>query len=203
MKKATKKPAPAKPVKAQPAFDQARMATATREFLDALAIEQPEFKDTPKRVAAMWRELLERHVREPEEMIPKTFPTTTRELVTIGPVYTHSMCPHHLLPSDVIAHVGFVPNGETAGLSHLAELVAMSCRRFALIENLADQIAEDIQRVLKPKGIAVHLTSRHGCVAFRAQHREETWFDAQAFVGSCDTPSKRREFFAWLQQAPK
>lgn len=181
-------------VASAPAFDVAALSRATEQVLKAVHAADAVFSDTPKRVATMWGELLERQLREPLDIVKRTVPTTLRDLVFIGPVHTHSMCPHHLLPCDVIAHVGIIPDGRTAGLSNLAELIAVSTRRFALVEDLPELIAADVQATLSPRGVAVHLQSRHGCVAFRGSKRQETWFDVQAFFGACDSSQRRREF---------
>ncbi len=157
---------------------------AVRAFLDALGVDTPETQDTPRRVAKMWIEsLADGEERDPDEAIPRLSRTRAREPIVVRNVEVHSVCPHHLLPYELMAHVVFVPDGYTAGFSRIADYIEARAHRLVLLEELARDVADGLFDRLKAKGVAVRLDSRHGCMVFQGTARRATRVEAFAYRG--------------------
>jgi GTP cyclohydrolase I len=164
---------------------------AVRAFMDALGIDNVETKDTPRRVAKMWIEsLTDGERKNPDEIIRKLSATRSRETIVVRSIDTHSVCPHHLLPYELKAHVAFVPDGYTAGFSRIVEYVEARAHRLVLLEELARDIADGLHERLKAKGVAVLLESRHGCMVFQGTPHRATTVDAIAFRGHYEKDQK-------------
>ena len=159
--------------------------------MDALGINNPETKDTPRRVAKMWIEqLTDGERRNPDDIIRKLSRTRSRETIVVRNIEVHSVCPHHLLPYELKAHVAFVPDGYTAGFSRIADYVEARAHRLVLLEELARDIVDGLHERLKAKGVAVLLESRHGCMVFQGTPRRATTVDAFAFRGHYELDAK-------------
>jgi GTP cyclohydrolase I len=123
--------------------------------------------DTPSRVAKMYEELCQGLKENPEIHFNKTFSVNHNEMVIEKNIEFHSMCEHHLLPFYGVAHIGYIPNGDVAGLSKLARVVETYARRLQIQEQMTNQIAESFMEYLKPKGVVVMIEARHLCMEMR------------------------------------
>jgi GTP cyclohydrolase IA len=148
--------------------DLAAAQRAARDLLLALGAdtESERLRDTPRRMAAMYAELL-----TPAVFAPTTFPNDGGydELVVATGIRFHSLCEHHLLPFVGVAHVGYLPAGRIIGLSKLARIVDHCARALQVQERLTGQIADWLDRNLAPKGrrrargrAHVHVAARGG-----------------------------------------
>ena len=154
-----------------PVFDQERAERAVRELLAACG-EDPEragLQDTPARVARAYREMFAGLYTDPDSMLDKTFDESHEELVLVTDIPMYSTCEHHLVPFHGVAHVGYIPNshGKVTGLSKLARLVDLYAKRPQVQERLTSQVADALDRKLKPRGVIVVVEAEHLCMAMR------------------------------------
>jgi GTP cyclohydrolase I len=147
------------------------IAAKVRDILDILVIDQdndPNTKDTPRRVAKMMVHEIYggRYTKEPKVT---TFPNTKGldELITTVPITVRSNCSHHLCPIIGKCWIGIVPGELLAGLSKYNRIVDWFARRPQIQEELTIQIADHIEKTLKPKGLAVVMIAQHTCMTHR------------------------------------
>jgi GTP cyclohydrolase I len=175
---------------------------ATRKVLSAfeLPLQDPSIKDTPKRVARMWEELLGGYAEDPAKILCVQFPLTGYDqMVVLRNIAFHSTCEHHMLPFAGIAAVGYIPSkdGGVVGLSKLARVVECFARRLQLQERMTDQIASAIQDALKPRGVGVLVRATHQCMVCRGVKKPGAEMVTSALRGEMlTTPEARAEFLA-------
>ncbi len=174
-------------------------AAALRRFLEALELPvdgDPELAGTPMRVARAWRdELVDGYRRTPAEVLGDSLASDERGLVVLHGIAYTSMCPHHLMPSEGRAHVGYVPGGRIAGLGTLVQLVECLAHRLVLQESLGRQIAEALVEHLGARAAGVVLEGRHACLALRGERQSSARVVTSAFAGAwSDDVGARREF---------
>jgi GTP cyclohydrolase I len=149
--------------------DLQRIEKAVLEILEAVG-ENPQregLRDTPKRVARMYAELLDGMRRDPSEHLGSVFHEKYDEIVLLRDIPFYSICEHHLMPFIGKAHVAYLPDGQVLGVSKLARIVDMFARRLQLQERLTDQIADFLMKNLRPKGVTVVLEASHSCMTIR------------------------------------
>ena len=131
--------------------------------------DDPNLKDTPRRVAKSFLELFEGLYKETEieSILSKTFPCTYDEMVVIRDVKTASVCPHHLLPVELVCHVGYVPEKQVLGLSKVPRLIELLAHRPVLQEQLTDDIASKFMKHVKPRGVMCVVQGIHSCMRIR------------------------------------
>jgi len=125
-------------------------------------LSDPNFEGTPARVAKLYKEMLTPPVNN-----WKTFPAQVSDLVVLRGHKVFALCPHHLMPVECTAYVGYIPNKLTIGLSKLARVVEEQLTKPLMQEDLGHLIANAIEEKLEPKGCGVVLTGVHGCMKFR------------------------------------
>ena len=132
--------------------------------------------ETPKRVVDAYKEFFEGYKMNPDEILSKTFEEVEGydEMVIIKNIRLESHCEHHIVPILGIAHVAYMPNKRVVGISKLARLVDVYAKRLQIQETLTSQIAETIQRVLDPLGVAVITDASHQCMTARGVHKPES-----------------------------
>jgi GTP cyclohydrolase I len=132
--------------------------------------------ETPKRVVDAYKEFFEGYSQNPDEILSKTFEEVEGydEMVLIKNIRLESHCEHHIVPILGIAHVAYMPNKRVVGISKLARLVDVYAKRLQIQETLTSQIAETIQRVLNPLGVAVIIDASHQCMTTRGVHKPES-----------------------------
>lgn len=142
-------------------------------ILSALGIkaDDPNFKDTPKRVAKALLEvcegLTEKANEEINQHLLRTFPTDNDNMVVVRGVDAWGVCPHHFLPVRYTIHIAYIPNGKVIGLSKLPRLAKLLAARPIMQEDLTKSIADNLQRVLQPLGVAVRVLGQHLCMQMR------------------------------------
>ena len=179
-----------------PVVDQAAVARAVRELLLALGqdVTQETLRDTPRRVAASFAELL-----EPRAFGLTTFPNEEGydELVVARDLPFSSLCEHHLLPFVGVAHVAYLPGDRILGLSKLARVVELFARRLQVQERLTKQVAGWLSEHLQPKGVGVVLEAEHMCMSIRGVRAPGARTVTSALHGGLrDDPRTRAEFLA-------
>jgi len=153
------------------------LETLARQMLATLG-EDPEREglvDTPKRVAESLVYLTEGYGADPRQVVGSAlYEHEGDDLVTVRDIPFYSLCEHHLLPFFGRCHVGYLPAGKVIGLSKLPRLVDVFAHRLQLQERLTRQIAEAIDRVLLPRGVAVVMEARHLCVEMRGVEKADS-----------------------------
>ena len=151
-------------------MDKKKIEKAVRDILTAIG-EDPrrsDIKDTPKRVAEMYEEILGGTGTNPEKELEVVFEKDHDEIILLKNIPLYSVCEHHLLPFIGKAHVAYIPsNNRVTGLSKLARVVDSFSRRLQVQERLTTDIAELIMRKLKPKGVLVVIEAEHLCMSMR------------------------------------
>ncbi len=152
-------------------MDLPRIEAAVREILAAIG-EDPSrdgLQDTPIRVARMYAEVFAGLHQDPTEHLQVSFEAEHDEMVMVRDIPLHSHCEHHLIPFIGKAHVAYIPgdDGRITGLSKIARLVDTFARRPQVQERLTTQIADEIERVLEPRGVLVVVEAEHLCMTMR------------------------------------
>jgi GTP cyclohydrolase I len=173
------------------------------EMLSAfgLDIDTPSTVDTPRRFVQAMFEITSGYDGDPKLM--KIFDTECRggsdcrrsQLIE-GPIQFYSLCDHHALPIIGNAYVAYIPHERIFGLSKLTRLVRVYARRFSVQERLGQQIADAMDRLLEPHGVAVYLEAQHLCTHMRGVHNQTSVTRTTNWRGTFDDDaSLRDEFF--------
>jgi GTP cyclohydrolase I len=187
---------PAEGTRRRHVFDQARAEKAVRELLLACG-EDPEREglvDTPARVARAYREMFAGLYTDPDSVLARTFDESHEELILVTDIPMFSSCEHHLVPFHGVAHVGYIPNehGRVTGLSKLARLVDLYAKRPQVQERLTSQIADALERRLKPRGVIVVIEAEHLCMAMRGIRKPGARTTTSAVRGQFKTSASSR-----------
>ncbi|ODR94756.1 GTP cyclohydrolase [Methyloceanibacter stevinii] len=153
----------------RPSREEAERAVRT---LIAYAGDDPEregLRDTPKRVVGAYDEFFAGYKDDPIEVLSRTFDDVGGydDIVMLRDIELNSHCEHHMVPFIGKAHIAYFPTDRVVGLSKLARVVEVFGRRLQTQETMTAQIAETIDRVLKPKGVAVMIEAVHQCMSMR------------------------------------
>lgn len=155
--------------------------------------------ETPRRVAESFKFLTEGYDMDPVDVIKNaTFEDTCDEMVVLKDIPTYSLCEHHLLPFFGRTHVAYLPGNKVVGISKIARMVDMFSRRLQMQERLTNQIAETLQNVLDPKGVAVVIEAEHLCMQMRGVQKRGTSMVTSAMLGAFKKRSNTRAEFLQL-----
>ncbi|HRO50549.1 MAG TPA: GTP cyclohydrolase I FolE [Hyphomicrobium sp.] len=155
--------------------------------------------ETPKRVAKAFQEYFRGYNDDPEAILQKTFEETEGydEMIVLRGIRFESHCEHHLAPIVGRAWVGYIPNGRVVGISKLARVVDAFAKRLQIQEKMTSQIANIIDDVLKPQGVAVVIKAEHHCMTTRGVHKPGTDMVTSRMLGIFrDNALTRQEFLS-------
>ncbi|UFN47368.1 GTP cyclohydrolase I FolE [Roseomonas sp. OT10] len=157
--------------------------------------------DTPKRVARAYREWFSGYEEDPMALLQRSFSEVEGydEMVVLRDIRLESTCEHHMAPIIGRAHVGYLPSGRVVGISKLARVVDAYGKRLQIQEKLTAQIANAIQDVLQPLGVAVVVEAAHQCMTTRGAHKPGVTMVTSRMLGAFrDNRSTRQEFLAMI-----
>ncbi|MFN2214565.1 MAG: GTP cyclohydrolase I FolE [Anaerolineales bacterium] len=179
-------------------IDEAGVEDSIRSLLLAFG-EDPDrdgIERTPARVANMYKELLVGYRTDPVAMVNDAlFEVTYDEMVLVRDIEFYSLCEHHLLPFLGRAHVAYFPRGKVLGLSKIPRVVDLFARRIQLQERLTRQIADFINELLNPHGVAVVVEGLHLCAMMRGVQKHEARMTTSTMLGAFRTSIATRQEF--------
>ncbi len=190
----------------EPLVSEEEMRQAVRTLLLGLG-EDPDregLKDTPKRVVKALKFLTSGYHQSLDELLNgAVFHENTNEMVLVRDIDLFSSCEHHILPILGHAHVAYIPDGKVIGLSKIARICEMYGRRLQVQERLTGQIADALQGLLKPKGVAVVVEASHMCMVMRGVQKPGSWTATSAVRGVfANDPKTRQEFMSLIHHNP-
>jgi GTP cyclohydrolase I len=181
-------------------MDQESIRQAITDLLTAVG-ENPEregLRRTPERVARMYGELLEGYQQDPNALVNDAlFEVKYDEMVLVHDIEFYSLCEHHLLPFLGRAHVAYLPRNKVLGLSKIPRIVDMFARRLQVQERMTRQIAECIDELLNPLGVAIVIEALHLCATMRGVKKHDARMTTSAMLGAFrNSLATREEFLA-------
>jgi GTP cyclohydrolase I len=186
--------------------DTERIEKAATEILLAVGEDAARegLKDTPRRVARMYVELLAGMREDPKEHLSSVFTENYDEIVLLRDISFYSICEHHLMPFIGSAAIAYLPSGTVLGVSKLARIVDCFARRLQTQERLTYQIADFIMSNLKPRGVAVVLQASHSCMTIRGIKKPGSMMVTSALRGLFrKDPKSRNEVLSLMHNGNK
>ena len=161
--------------------------------------------ETPDRVIRAYKEFFAGYEEDPEKVLTKTFEEVEGydDAVIVRNIRVESHCEHHMVPILGVEHIGYIPNKRVVGISKLARIVDIYGKRLQTQETMTAQIADTIQRVLEPKGVAVVIDAGHQCMTTRGIHKTESSTITSRMLGSFRDNIETRSEFMHLIHSPK
>ena len=158
-------------------------------------------RQTPARIVRSWEEIYGGYEQRAEEILVTQFCAGQYdEMVLLRDVEFYSTCEHHMLPFYGKAHIAYLPDPKIVGLSKLARLLEMHARRLQVQERLTQEVATDLQRILRPKGVAVMLEGKHQCMCYRGVQKKDGTMVTSCLLGAFkENLATRSEFLALAQ----
>ena len=153
--------------------------------------------ETPKRVVRAYEQFFAGYEMDPKEVLSKVFEEVEGydEMVIVKDIRVESHCEHHIVPILGKAHVGYLPNKRIVGISKLARVVDIFGKRLQTQEVMTAEIANVINEVLEPKGVAVVMNAKHQCMTTRGVHKPESSTITSTMLGAFrENPDTRAEF---------
>ena len=152
-----------------------------------------------------YNEFFSGYGEDPEKVLGKTFEEVEGydEVVIVRNIRVESHCEHHMVPIVGVAHVGYIPNKRVVGISKLARVVDIFGKRLQTQETMTALIADTINRVLEPKGVAVVIDANHECMSTRGIHKTESSTITSRMLGSFRDNIETRAEFMNLINSPK
>lgn len=189
----------------KPTEEEARQAVRT---LLAFTGDDPDREgliETPDRVVRAYGEFFAGYNDDPEAILSKTFEEVEGydEMVIVKNIRVESHCEHHMVPILGMGHIAYIPNKRVVGISKLARILDAFGKRLQTQETMTAQIADTINEVLEPKGVAVVIDASHGCMSTRGIHKTESSTITSRMLGIFREDNKAREEFINLINMPK
>lgn len=157
--------------------------------------------DTPARVVRAYEEFFAGYEEDAEDILRRTFEETDGydEMVLLRDIRIESHCEHHMVPIIGKAHVAYLPDKRVVGISKLARVIEIYAKRLQIQEKLTAQVANAINDVLQPKGVAVVIEAAHQCMTTRGIRKPGVTMVTSRMLGAFrDNPTTRREFMALI-----
>lgn len=160
---------------------------------------------TPDRVARAYGELLEGYRTDPVKLVnDATFTTKYDDMVIVRDIEFYSLCEHHMLPFIGRAHVAYLPVGKVIGLSKIPRIVDMFSRRLQIQEKMTRQIADFIETLIQPRGVAVVMEAVHLCGMIRGVRKHDARMTTSSMLGAFrSSQTTRMEFLDNISRGAK
>ena len=180
-----------------------KLEANTKNLLELLG-EDPSREgliNTPKRVAKAWDFLTKGYSENLDELINNAiFEGESKDMVIVKNIEFYSLCEHHMIPFYGKAHIGYIPDGKIIGLSKLARITDLFSQRLQVQERLTTQIAQCLQEVLNPRGVAVVLEGKHFCMLSRGVQKQNSIASSSSMLGIFrEKESTRNEFLKLIE----
>ena len=162
--------------------------------------------DTPARVVRSYEEFFAGYEADPRDLLNRTFEEIDGydEMVLLKDIRFESHCEHHMAPIIGKAHIAYLPRTRVVGISKLARLVQMYAKRLTIQEKMTSQIANTLNEVLQPQGVAVVIEAAHQCMTTRGVHKPGVSMITSRMLGAFrDNPSTRRELLSMVGSSTK
>ena len=189
------------PARKRPSREEAEEAIRTLILWAGDDPAREGLKDTPKRVVNSYEEFFKGYEAEPEDILKRTFEEVDGydEMVLLRNIGFESHCEHHMAPIIGKAHVAYLPRKRVVGISKLARLVEAYAKRLQIQEKMTAQVANALEEVLQPFGVAVVIEAAHQCMTTRGIHKRGVTMVTSRMLGAFrDNESTRREFLAMI-----
>jgi len=193
------RPVPAAPATRRPTREEAEEAIRTLLLWAGDDPSREGLAETPQRVARAYEDWFSGYRVDPEEFLRRTFEEVEGydDMIVLKDIRFESHCEHHLAPIIGRVHVGYLPTNKVVGISKLARVVEAFARRLQVQEKMNAQIANTIQSVLEPKGVAVVIEAVHQCMTTRGVHKPGVSMVTSTMLGEFrKNPLTRREFLS-------
>ena len=187
----------------KPSRSEAEAAVKTLLAWAGEDIKREGLKDTPKRVVKAYEDWFSGYNEDPKEVLKKTFSELDGydEIIMLRDIRIESHCEHHIAPFIGSAHVAYLPKKRVVGISKLARITRIFSKRMQVQEKLTAQIANCIQEVLSPRGVAVVIEAQHQCMTTRGINAPGISMVTSQLLGKFRTDaSTRREFYSMINQ---
>lgn len=177
----------------------------TKELLEEIG-EDPSREGllkTPLRVAKSWSFLTSGYKKDLNKIVNNAiFTEDCDNMILIKDIEFYSLCEHHMIPFYGKAHIGYIPDGKIIGLSKLARITDLFSQRLQVQERLTNQIAQCLQEVLNPRGVAVVLEGKHFCMLSRGVQKQNSIATSSSMLGIFrEKESTRNEFLKLIQMS--
>ena len=185
----------------RPTREQAEAAVRTLLLWAGDDPDREGLRDTPSRVTRAFQEFFVGYATDPVAVLERTFEETDGydEIVLLRDIRLESTCEHHMAPIIGRVHVAYLPHRRVVGISKLARVVDAYAKRLQIQEKLTAQIANTIQDVLEPRGVAVVIEAAHQCMTTRGVHKPGVTMVTSRMLGAFrDDPTTRRELLAMI-----
>ena len=160
--------------------------------------------ETPSRVVRSYEEFFAGYEHDPKLVLARTFEEVEGydEIIVLTDIRFESHCEHHMVPIIGKVHIGYLPDKRVVGISKLARLVEVYARRLQIQEKMTAQIADSLQEVLKPRGVAVVIEAAHQCMTTRGVHKPGVSMVTSRMIGAFRSDARtRREFLSIIDMA--
>ena len=180
-----------------------KLEANTKNLLELLGVDPSRegLINTPKRVAKAWDFLTKGYTENLDELINNAiFEGESKDMVIVKNIEFYSLCEHHMIPFYGKAHIGYIPDGKIIGLSKLARITDLFSQRLQVQERLTNQIAQCLQEVLNPRGVAVVLEGKHFCMLSRGVQKQNSIATSSSMLGIFrEKESTRNEFLKLIE----
>ena len=183
--------------------DKKHLEEITKSLLESIG-EDPNREGllkTPQRVAKSWEFLSKGHKEDLDTLINNAiFEESAKDMVIVKNIEFYSLCEHHLIPFHGKAHVAYIPNGKIIGLSKIPRIIDHYSKRLQVQERLTNQIANTLQDILQPKGVAVVMEGKHFCMLMRGVQKQNSIATTSSMLGLFrEKDTTRNEFLNLIQ----
>jgi GTP cyclohydrolase IA len=166
------------------------------ERVFGLDITDPNFTDTPRRMARAYYEIFEgiNATDEINDILSTSFPSDYSGMVVAKDICVFSTCPHHILPVEYKVNLGYIPSEKVLGISKLSRLVELLAKQPKLQEDFTNDIVTILDNNINPKGMIVQVSGRHMCMAMRGAKQKDSWTLTSRITGNFENEATRNEF---------